>query len=198
MVKNELRDSKLLRFNIQLFAEGDGEGGEPSGTPEPTKSDNELKLEAELAKLKKANDDLSSENATHKKKAKAQLSEDEQAKLLLEETQGKLAEMERKVMSAELTATLTKGGFEVTEVTDLVKAALDNDVNTLATVLIKSRETTIAKALADAKKEFQAATPLPGQGGKNEDPNVAFGASLRSGTGNSSVNSARELYGNKN
>ena len=66
---------QIIPLNIQLFAEDDGNGD--GGTPKTYSQSDIDKLNAELEKFKKANDNLSKENAEHKRKAKEKLTEEE-------------------------------------------------------------------------------------------------------------------------
>ncbi len=201
-MKNELNKVRMLPLNIQLFAEpevDEGKGTNPTPPATSTsdgKSETELRLEAEIAKQKKLIDTYSAQIAEDKKKAKAKMSEEEQAKVLMEEKDARLAELERKVASAELSTELTKGGFEEQDITDLVEAILNKDNKTVAQLLVTSKAKAIEKAVEDAKKEFQAGTPLPGQGGSGTDQAVEFGKNLR-GSQSTTTNTARDLYGKK-
>ena len=156
----------LLPLNIQLFADGEGEG--EGGTPKTYSEEEYKKIQEDYAKMKASFDKASSELAEEKKRNKAKMSEDEKRKADDEEKQKQFDEMSKKLKRFELKASLSKS-FADTEIDDIVEAIIENDSNKLAELISKSHEEYKKKVTEEAKKTFSKSSKVPGGNGEGQD-----------------------------
>lgn len=144
--------NKLIKLNLQLFAEPGGEGG---GDVQP--------VEAMISK--KEYDKVASELAKMKKE---RLSDDEKIKLEMEEKDTKIAELEKTVTKSTLKSGLATSGLDGKAIDLITNAIIDGDVNDVVKSLNK-----VLKELNDKhSQEIEAikldSTPRPGEGSNGE------------------------------
>ena len=191
-----MKKRNLLPLNIQLFAENEDGNGGNGGTPKTYTQEEFDKLIAERDKYKKANDDLSKENANYKRQAKDKLSEEEKIKQAQEEKDKLLADTQKELLSIKVSKEFISAGFDEKSTEAIIESFNKGDsvefVKTLATHI----KTLVENARKEEKENFQKSAKIPPSGsGKTSglDPQVE-----RYITKKSSNNSARELlFGKK-
>lgn len=198
-----MENKKLFKYplNIQLFADGDNEGGNQS----PQNGDQEKNTITfeEYSKLKSQFDKTSSELAKMKKEEKARMSEDEKKALELQQREAHYQELERKVLRGEMQNELINSGLDNDSISKILdtyfsedKPDIINVCKTIAQVLKKNIDT----IKENAKDEFQRGSTMPplNDDSKTDDP---FMKSLIAKKAASNSQNARDFYfkkGDKN
>ena len=198
-----MENKKLFKYplNIQLFADGDNEGGnQPPQNGDQEK--NTITFE-EYSKLKSQFDKTSSELAKMKKEEKARMSEDEKKALELQQREAHYQELERKVLRGEMQNELINSGLDNDSISKILdtyfsedKPDIINVCKTIAQVLKKNIDT----IKENAKDEFQRGSTMPplNDDSKTDDP---FMKSLIAKRAASNSQNARDFYfkkGDKN
>ena len=120
-----MKREKLIPLNIQLFAEGDGDGGSETSK---TYSQEEMdKIIADLEKIKKANDNLSKENADYKRKTKEKMSEEEKKAKEQEEKDKLLADAQKELLSIKISKEFMIAGFDEKSTAEIVETFSTGD-----------------------------------------------------------------------
>ena len=190
----EEKKGLFIPLNIQMFAEGDGETQEQ---PEPkTYSQEEMdKIIAERDKLKNANDALSRENAEHKRKEKAQLSDEEKKKQENEEKDKILEETKKELLSIKMSKELLVLGFEDSTVDEIIKSYTTLDGVEFAKSLSKNIKALIENVRKEEQDKFQKSSQTPPastSGNDGIDPYVKKYVESKNNTNNTTK--AREMY----
>lgn len=198
-----MENKKLLKYplNIQLFADGDNEGG--NQTPQNGDQEKNTITFEEYSKLKSQFDKTSSELAKMKKEEKARMSEDEKKALELQQREAHYQELERKVLRGEMQNELINSGLDNDSISKILdtyfsedKPDIINVCKTIAQVLKKNIDT----IKENAKDEFQRGSTMPplNDDSKTDDP---FMKSLIAKKAASNSQNARDFYfkkGDKN
>ena len=198
-----MENKKLLKYplNIQLFADGDNEGGDL--TPQNGDQEKNTITFEEYSKLKSQFDKTSSELAKMKKEEKARMSEDEKKALELQQREAHYQELERKVLRGEMQNELINSGLDNDSISKILdtyfsedKPDIINVCKTIAQVLKKNIDT----IKENAKDEFQRGSTMPplNDDSKTDDP---FMKSLIAKRAASNSQNARDFYfkkGDKN
>lgn len=198
-----MENKKLLKYplNIQLFADGDNEGG--NQTPQNGDQEKNTITFEEYSKLKSQFDKTSSELAKMKKEEKARMSEDEKKALELQQREAHYQELERKVLRGEMQNELINSGLDNDSISKILdtyfsedKPDIINVCKTIAQVLKKNIDT----IKENAKDEFQRGSTMPplNDDSKTDDP---FMKSLIAKRAASNSQNARDFYfkkGDKN
>ncbi len=189
---------KFIPLNIQLFADGDGSdnGGNENTTPPKTYTQEEYdRIIAERDKYKKANDNLSSENAQYKKDAKNKLTEEEKKAQADKEKDDLLAETRKELLGMKMTKEFLVAGFSDEQNSSIIEAYNKGDGVEFAKLISKEIKVLIENAKKEAKEEFSRSSTLPPNGTGNqkdaEDPLVK-GYLERKKT--NSASNARDYY----
>lgn len=185
----------LLPLNIQMFAEGEDGGSEE--TPKTYSQEDMDKIIAERDKLKQANDNLSKENADHKRKAKEKLSEEEKKAQAQQEKDKQLEEAQKELLSIKMSKELVLAGFDDKTTNDIIESFNAGDNVEFAKTLAKCINSLVDKVRKEEKEKFQQGAKVPPSGsGKQKsglDPQVERYINRKT-----SSNSAREmLFGKK-
>lgn len=158
----------LMPLNIQLFAEGGegGQGGEPS-TPKTYTQEEVDKINAELDKIKKANDNLSKENAEHKRKAKEKLSEEEKIAQSQKEKDEALVAAQKELLQIKLSKEFLVAGFDEETVNTLVKSFTEEDGVQFAKTITNCIKKLVENVRKEEQTKFQQSSTVPptGNGG---------------------------------
>lgn len=152
-------------LNIQLFADNGGEpngGNGDGGTPPITYT------QAEYDKLKASFDKTSSELAKYKKEAKDKLTEEEQAKKLQEEKDQRLAELELRVLTGDMSSELLPL-FGKDSTSKIIDAYKKGDMVELCKVITAEANNVIQSKESEWKTKFQQSTPTPPAGNGAND-----------------------------
>lgn len=198
-----MENKKLFKYplNIQLFADGDNEGG--NQTPQNGESTQNTITFEEYSKLKSQFDKTSSELAKMKKEEKARMSEDEKKALELQQREAHYQELERKVLRGEMQNELINSGLDNDSISKILdtyfsedKPDIINVCKTIAQVLKKNIDT----IKENAKDEFQRGSTMPplNDDSRTDDP---FMKSLIAKRAASNSQNARDFYfkkGDKN
>lgn len=198
-----MENKKLLKYplNIQLFADGDNEGG--NQTPQNGDQEKNTITFEEYSKLKSQFDKTSSELAKMKKDEKARMSEEEKKALELQQREAHYQELERKVLRGEMQNELINSGLDNDSISKILdtyfsedKPDIINVCKTIAQVLKKNIDT----IKENAKDEFQRGSTMPplNDDSKTDDP---FMKSLIAKKAASNSQNARDFYfkkGDKN
>ena len=198
-----MENKKLFKYplNIQLFADGDNEGGDL--TPQNGDQEKNTITFEEYSKLKSQFDKTSSELAKMKKEEKARMSEDEKKALELQQREAHYQELERKVLRGEMQNELINSGLDNDSISKILdtyfsedKPDIINVCKTIAQVLKKNIDT----IKENAKDEFQRGSTMPplNDDSKTDDP---FMKSLIAKRAASNSQNARDFYfkkGDKN
>ena len=171
------KTKRLMPLNIQLFAEGgeDGQGGEPD-TPKTYTQEEVDRLNAEIEKIKKANDNLSKENAEHKRKAKEKLSEEEKIAQAQREKEEALAAAQTELLQIKLSKEFLVAGFDEETVNTLVKSFTQEDGVQFAKTITNCIKKLVENVRKEEQVKFQQSGTQPptGSGGSKSglDPRV--------------------------
>ncbi len=174
--KSFIPRKKRIPLNIQLFAEpndgGDGgEGGE--GAKTYTQEDID-KLIAERDSFKRANDNLSKENAEYKRKSKEHLSEEEKRAAAQKEKDELLASTQKELFSIKLSNEFLTAGFNEESSQKLVKSfnESENSIDFFKTLSTEIK-TLIENVRKEEKANFMKSSKIPngGNGGNGGDVN---------------------------
>lgn len=156
-------------LNIQLFADNGGEpnggNGEGGGTPPITYT------QEEYDKLKASFDKTSSELAKYKKEAKDKLSEEEKAKKLQEEKDQRLAELELRVLTGDMSSELLPL-FGKDSTSKIIEAYKKGNMVELCKVITAEANNVILSKESEWKAKFQQGTPTP-PAGKGIDDGIS-------------------------
>lgn len=167
-MREKERRKFLLPLNIQLFADGDGDGGD-GGSPKTYSEEEYKKVQDELAKMKASFDKTSSELAAEKKKAKEKLSEEEKKRLEGEEKEKQFAEMQKELKQMKLSKNLSKVFTDEGECEAIAKAFMDDDIDKVIELIGKSHENFKKKVEEEAKSKFSKSAKVPGAADHNGD-----------------------------
>lgn len=159
-------NKKLLPFNIQLFAEGEGENG-GSETPKTYSQEDFDKINAELEKFKKANDNLSKENADYKRKAKDKLSEEEKKVQEQKEKDKQLAEAQRELLSIKMSKEFMIAGFDEKTTNEIIESFNKGDSVEFSKTLSNCIKTLVDNVRKEEKENFQKGAKVPPSGSGN-------------------------------
>lgn len=195
-----MKEKKFIPMNIQLFAEqepnnDDGNGG--NGTQKTYSQEEFDKLVAERDKYKKANDDLSKENADYKRKAKDKLSEEEKLAQAQKEKDEALANAQKELLSIKMSKEFMVAGFDETSTNKIIDSFNKGDSVEFAKTLSQEIKNLVENARKQEKENFQKSSTLPPNGSYNKnglDPVVERYINNKK----TNTNSAREqLFGKK-
>lgn len=153
---------QLIPLNIQMFA--DGEGGVGNDTPKTYSQEDYDKLNAELEKFKKANDNLSKENAEHKRKAKEKLSEEEKLAQAQKEKDEALANAQKELLSIKISKEFIVAGFDEKTTENLVKSFTEKDGVEFAKDLSLHIKTLIENVRKEEQLKFSQSSTIPPNG----------------------------------
>ena len=193
-----MKDNKLLfPLNLQLFADDGGDNGGNGGQPKTYTQEEFDKLIAERDKFKKANDDLSKENANYKRQAKDKLSEEEKLAEERKEKDKILEETRKELLSIKMTKEFMNTGFDEKTISSIIESFNSGDSVKFAKDLSTHIKALIDNVRKEEQTKFQqSSTTPPANGGHSSglDPMVERYISSK----NSNSNSAREmLFGKK-
>ena len=193
-----MKDNKLLfPLNLQLFADDGGDNGGNGGQPKTYTQEEFDKLIAERDKFKKANDDLSKENANYKRQAKDKLSEEEKLAEERKEKDKILEETRKELLSIKMTKEFMNTGFDEKTISSIIESFNSGDSVKFAKDLSTHIKALIDNVRKEEQTKFQqSSTTPPANGGRSSglDPMVERYISSK----NSNSNSAREmLFGKK-
>ena len=174
--KSFIPTRKRIPLNIQLFAEpNDGGNGGDGGDGAKTYTQEEMdKLIAERDNFKRANDNLSKENAEYKRKSKEQLSEEEKRAAAQKEKDELLASTQKELLAIKLSNEFLTAGFSEESSQKLVKAYSESE-NSID--FFKALSTEVKALVENVRKEEkanfmqQAKLPNGGNGGQGGDVN---------------------------
>lgn len=180
------KEKNLMPLNIQLFAEqGDG-GNEPPKTYTQEEVD---KINAELEKLKAANNNLSKENAEHKRKAKEKLSEEEQIAQAQKEKDEMLANAQKELLAIKMSKEFLVAGFDEETVNSIVKSFGQEDPVQFAKTITECIKKLVENVRKEEQVKFQQSSTVPPTGsGKIQqglDPQVEKYIKSKNTNGNS-------------
>lgn len=116
-----------LTLNIQLFADNDGNVGGVE-TPKTYTQEEMDKIISERDKYKKANDDLSKENADYKRKQKEKMTQEEQELEAQKIRDKEYEDMKRELNSSKMSKELSNCGLEEKDIEKIVNSLNDNDL----------------------------------------------------------------------
>ena len=193
-----MKDNKLLfPLNLQLFADDGGDNGGNGGQPKTYTQEEFDKLVAERDKFKKANDDLSKENANNKRQAIDKLSEEEKLAEERKEKDKILEETRKELLSIKMTKEFMNTGFDEKTISSIIESFNSGDSVKFAKDLSTHIKALIDNVRKEEQTKFQqSSTTPPANGGRSSglDPMVERYISSK----NSNSNSAREmLFGKK-
>ena len=191
-----MNNTKLLfPLDLQMFADGDGNGG--SETPKTYTQEEMDKLIAERDKFKKANDDLSKENANYKRQAKDKLSEDEKLAEERKEKDKLLEDTRRELLSIKMTKEFMNAGFDEKAINSIIDSFNKGDSVQFAKELSSHIKALVENARKDEQTKFQqSSTTPPANGGSKSGLDPIVERYINGKKSNS--NSARELlFGEK-
>lgn len=194
-----MKKRTLIPLNIQLFGDDDGNGGTNDNPPKTYTQEEMDKLIAERDKYKKANDDLSKENADYKRKAKDKLSEEEKLAQEQKEKDTALANAQKELLSIKMSKEFMVAGFDEKSINEILESFNKGDSVEFAKFLSKQILTLVENVRKQEKENFQKSSVVPPTGSGNGartglDPVIEKYINSR----NSNSNSAREmLFGNK-
>lgn len=159
------KTNKRMPLNIQLFAEGGegGQGGEPN-TPKTYTQEEVDKINAELNKIKKANDDLSKENAEHKRKAKEKLSEEEKIAQAQKEKDELLANAQKELLGIKMSKEFLVAGFDEQTVNSIVASFAEDDAVQFAKTITGCIKKLIENVRKEEQVKFQQSSTVPPTG----------------------------------
>lgn len=153
---------QLIPLNIQLFAEDGGNGG--SETPKTYSQEDYDKITAELEKIKKANDNLSKENAEHKRKAKEKLSEEEKLAQAQKEKDELLVNAQKELLAIKMSKEFMIAGFDEKTTDDIVKSFTEKDSVEFARNLSTHIKTLIENVRKEEQLKFNQSSTIPPNG----------------------------------
>ena len=191
----ELKQGLKFPLSIQMFAEGgDDEGGnDDDKTPQP-----KTYSEEEFLKLKKSFDTTASELAQMKKANKEKLSEQEKLVQAQQEKDEALANAQKELLTIKLNKEFIVAGFDEKQSEELCNSFNEGKPIEFAKTLSTNIKTIIDNVRKEEQTKFQKMGNYPPIGSGNPqnglNPIVEKFISSR----NSSSNSARDLYLNKN
>lgn len=165
-MKVERKISLPLRLNIQQFAEDGGEGG--ADAPKTYSEEEYNKIQAELSKYKASFDKASSELAEEKRKSKAKMTEDEKKAQEDAEKEAKFNEMAKELQKFKLKSSLGKV-FEGENLDNVVEAIVDNDLNKVTEIIVKTQEEFKTKTTEELKQQFSKSSKIPGGVSSDDD-----------------------------
>lgn len=188
-------NNKMIPLNIQMFAEN-GEGGEVETQKTYSQEDYD-KLNAELEKFKKANDNLSKENADYKRKAKDKLSEEEKKVQEQKEKDKQLADAQRELLSIKMSKEFMVAGFDEKTTNEILESFNKGDSVEFSRTLSNCIKNLVENVRKEEKENFQRSAKIPQSGSGNLrsglDPQVERYINQRA-----NGNSARDiLFGKK-
>lgn len=192
---------KLFRYplNIQLFAEGNGDGEGNGSTPQDNHESKETPSKEAYEKLKNEFDKTASELAKIKREQKAKMSEDEKLKAEQQEREAHYQELERKVLKSDMQNELINSGLDNKSISKILdeyfKDEKPNVIN-LCKIIAQEVSSNIKTIKEQAKDEFQRSSTLPPSG--DSDKKDQFIQGLIKSNSNKSSNNARDYYLNKN
>ena len=190
---------KLFPLNLQLFADdgGNDNGGNGSETPKTYTQEEFDKLIAERDKYKKANDNLSKENADYKRKAKDKLSEEEKIAEEQKAKEEELANAKKELLSIKMSKEFMGVGFDEKTINNILESFNSGDGVEFARALSKHINNLIENVRKEEKTKFQQSSTTPPANGNTKsglDPIVEKYIKQKNDTNNK----AREmLFGNK-
>lgn len=167
------KTKELLSLQIQLFAD-DGDGD--SGTPKTYTQEDIDKLNAEMEKIKKANDNLSKENADYKRKAKEKLTEEERIAQAQKEQNELLANTQKELLGIKMSKEFIVAGFDEETVNKIVKSFSEEDGVQFAKTIASCIKTLVENVRKEEQTKFQQSSVVPPAGsgkiGNGLDPTV--------------------------
>ena len=191
--KHMEKTKKLMPLNIQLFAEnGDGgQGGDPS-TPKTYTQEEVDKINAELEKIRKANNDLSKENAEHKRKAKEKLSEEEKIAQAQKEKDEALATAQKELLQIKLSKEYLVAGFDEETVNQLVKSFTEEDGVQFAKTITNCIKKLVENVRKEEQIKFQQSGTVPPTGSGKQKSGLDPVVEKYINTKNTNINAAYE------
>lgn len=153
---------QFIPLNIQLFAEDDGNGD--GGAPKTYSQSDIDKLNAELEKFKKANDNLSKENAEHKRKAKEKLTEEEKIAQAQKEKDDLLANTQKELLAIKMSKEFMIAGFDEKTTEEIVKCFNEKDSVEFARSLSTHIKNLIENVRKEEKEKFNQSSTIPPNG----------------------------------
>lgn len=184
----------LMPLNIQLFAEktDDDESGVNENTPKTYSQEEYDNIVSEMNKIKKANDNLSKENAEYKRSAKEKMSKEEQALEAQKEKDKILQETQKELLSMKLSKEFVTAGFDDETCNELIKSFNDDDNVSFVKLLSQKIKTLVDNARKEEQENAKRNATLPPNGKQINGVNPIIERYINSK--NSNTNSAREMY----
>ena len=191
-----MKREKLIPLNIQLFADGDGDG---SSETSKTYSQEEMdKIIADLEKIKKANDNLSKENADYKRKTKEKMSEEEKKAKEQEEKDKLLADAQKELLSIKISKEFMVAGFDEKSTAEIVETFNTGDSIAFAKALSTHIQKLVENVRKEEKENFQRSSKIPPTGSGKQTSGLDPQVERYINNKKSNSNSAREmLFGKK-
>lgn len=156
---------KLFPLDLQLFAEdGGNDGGNGSETPKKYTQEEFDKLVAERDKYKKANDNLSKENADYKRKAKDKLTEDERIAEEQKAKEEELANTRKELLTIKMSKELMSSGFDEKAINEILEKFNGEDSVEFARTLSKHINNLVENVRKEEKTKFQQSSTTPPTG----------------------------------
>lgn len=165
----------LRKFDIQLFAENVENTQENDNENQENYSKEEYqKIVDELSKFKKANDNLSKENADYKRKAKEKLSEEEKKAQLEKEKDEALSNAQKELLGIKMSKELLIGGFDEKTTNNLIESYSSGDGVQFAKDLSICIRTLIENVRKEEQTKYQqnGKQPINGTNVNGLDPIV--------------------------
>lgn len=184
----------LMPLNIQLFAENvnDDESGVIENTPKIYSQEEYDNIVSEMNKIKKANDNLSKENAEYKRSAKEKMSKEEKELEAQKEKDKILQETQKELLSMKLSKEFVTAGFDDETCNELIKSFNDDDNVSFVKLLSQKIKTLVDNARKEEQENAKRNATLPPNGKTQSGLNPIVERYINSK--NSNTNSAREMY----
>lgn len=193
-------EKKLFPLNLQLFANddgGNGDGGNGSEAPKTYTQEEMDLLIAERDKYKKANDNLSKENADYKRKAKEKLSVEER---IAEEQKAKdeeLANTRKELLTIKMSKELMNVGFDDKTISTILEKYNKGDGVEFAKTLSTYINSLIENVRKEEKTKFQQSSTTPPNGTQGVNSGLDPIVERYINNKNNNSNKARDLlFGN--
>ena len=122
---------------------------EPAKTTESVSTEN---LQAELDKIKKANDALAKENAEHKRKERERMNEEERIKAEEEEKNQRYLELNKELAKTKVETVFAKNGLEETEYKSVMEGLIALGENASHDTLTKIADSVVKLVVSREKK----------------------------------------------
>lgn len=156
-IKNKL----LVPFNIQLFAEEDGNGN-GNGVEPKTYS------EEEYNKLKARVDELSKNEKNYKDQLKAKMTDEEKQKEAQELVQKEIEDLKKENQKFKIAKELAVGGYSDEQINKITEHIVEGNVTELCKVLSTYRKEIVEEITKQVKADLQKSNKIPSGNGNGE------------------------------